>query len=409
MPKQRKSRVYTRQRGGVNRHYADFRDFTDVGGKQEALIADGERSATTDPDIAAHLASERVQVLEAKRHKKTILGVTKETTLAAFAAHHLIAKKQGGKVTDDWLEYAEKALSRAINFLGAERDLESIKVEDVRQWNNALHKTPNGRGGMMSSGTVRHNLNSLSNLFRRAISEGFVQLNPVAGLMEKPVPNCQEAQWLEIPDAALLLEAARLHRDLYSATAYPLIGTFLLTGGRCAEVLGLEVNDVSFDRQTITLRPNQWRRLKTKKARRSVPLWPQLEEILRPYVFGADGPPGTLLFPSRRMKHMENREAMISDFRKLLDSVAVQAGWDKGDIRSKQFRHTYCAARLQTLDAGKPVSQWTVATELGHKTPDMISEVYGHLGTFRHRTEVVEYRVEQHSDVLGERLSTLHI
>ena len=133
MPKQRKSRVYTRQRGGVNRYYADFRDFADVGGKQEALIADGERSATTDSDIAAHLCSERVQELEAKRRKTTILGVKKETTLAEFAAHHLVAKKQGGKVTDDWLEYAEIALSRAINFLGAERDLASVSVEDVRQ------------------------------------------------------------------------------------------------------------------------------------------------------------------------------------------------------------------------------------------------------------------------------------
>ena len=61
------------------------------------------------------------------------------------------------------------------------------------------------------------------------------------------------------------------------------MATFLLTGGRTSEVLGLELDDVSFQRQRITFRPNEWRRLKSKYSRRSVPLWPQLEEILRSY------------------------------------------------------------------------------------------------------------------------------
>ena len=33
-------------------------------------------------------------------------------------------------------------------------------------------------------------------------------------------------------------------------------------------------------------------------------------------------------------------------------AAAGRAGWAAGDIRSKMFRHTYCAARLQTLDQG---------------------------------------------------------
>ena len=54
--------------------------------------------------------------------------------------------------------------------------------------------------------------------------------------------------------------------------AYPLIATFLLTGGRRAEVLGLEIEDASFDRKTVTFRENQWRRLKTAGSHRVVPL-----------------------------------------------------------------------------------------------------------------------------------------
>ena len=48
--------------------------------------------------------------------------------------------------------------------------------------------------------------------------------------------------------------------------------------------------------------------------------------------------------------------------------------------RSKMFRHTYTAARLQTLDQGAPVSVYTVAKELGHGGETMVRRVYGHLG-----------------------------
>jgi len=92
---------------------------------------------------------------------------------------------------------------------------------------------------------------------------------------------------------------------------------------------------------------------------------------------------------------------------KLLDAVAVRAGWKAGEIRSKRFRHTYCAARIQTLDHGAPVSVYTVAREMGHGSMDMVERVYSHLGAIRHRSEQVEYRVEQHAAKLGDRLRAL--
>ena len=179
---------------------------------------------------------------------------------------------------------------------------------------------------------------------------------------------------------------------------YPLLATYLLTGGRETEVLGLEVGDVNFERKTITFRPNQWRRLKTDASHRTVPLWPQLEAILLTYLRSDYAPPiGGLLFPSRN-------GGMVTDFRKALDVVAQRAGWKRGEVRSKAFRHTYCAAQLQTLDAGASVSIYTVGKELGHGGDALVKRVYGHLGTVRHRAEAIEYRVEQHAGQLGERL-----
>jgi integrase len=151
----------------------------------------------------------------------------------------------------------------------------------------------------------------------------------------------------------------------------------------------------------VTFRPNAWRRLKTGTSHRSVPLWPQLREILERYL--AERPPGQLLFPSYRT----GQEAMLTDCRKLLDAVAERAGWKPGEIRSKMFRHTYCAARLQSLDQGSPVSAFTVGREMGHGGEMMVRRVYGHLGQVRHRAEVMEYRVEEYATKLGDRLEAL--
>src|SRR6266849_1481059 len=42
----KKSRIYWRERGGTKRAYADLRDYADVGGGREALVAEGDRKST---------------------------------------------------------------------------------------------------------------------------------------------------------------------------------------------------------------------------------------------------------------------------------------------------------------------------------------------------------------------------
>ncbi len=98
---------------------------------------------------------------------------------------------------------------------------------------------------------------------------------------------------------------------------------------------------------------------------------------------------------------------MLVDVRKLIDRIAVRAGWKAGELATRVFRHTFTAARLQTLDHGAPVSLYTVSRELGHGSEEMVRRVYAHLGTVRHRSEVVEYRIEQHEKALKDRLGAL--
>jgi len=394
--KRRKGRLYLK--GG--RYYGDFRD---LGGKLEALKSPGERLATTDHDIAAALAAERVKELESIKRGIALIGRGREEALGRFAQHHLERKAALNEATDWTMGMVQRQLERAVEFFGSNRPLTSLTVPEVQKWAEWLRETFGGRRGRtaLSDGAVRHHLNALSNLYRRAISEGKVPpgYNPVASWDRKPHGQPGEARWLEVHEAALLLEAAKTYQphDGYLAIGdlHAIVAASMLTGGRPGEVRGLAREDVNFERGTVTFRPHAWRRLKTETSWRVVQLWPQLEEILRAYLDGPHSPDSDLLFPSdhRRVRGSEG-PTMLTDIRGALDAVAEAAGWKPGEIRSYIFRHTYCAARLQTLDQGAPVSPYTVGRELGHGGDALVRRIYGHLGTVRHRSEVVEYRPE---------------
>ena len=106
---------------------------------------------------------------------------------------------------------AELFLRRAVEFFGAERDIASIGVTDVQAWVAHLLSAAHGPEAAAKPGTARHALNALSNLCRRAQSEGRVPpgFSLVSAMLDKPAGVRREARWLELPDAALLLESAR--------------------------------------------------------------------------------------------------------------------------------------------------------------------------------------------------------
>lgn len=413
-------RIYWRN----GRAYADLRAYSDVGGGREALSEPGQTWGTTDEATAEELFARRLEALRAERQKRA--GVTPKETrragLKRLAAEHLRRKKAAGQTTDSHLVDIEQRLGVAVEFFGAERDPRTIEASDVRAWVAKLSATDNGRGGTLAPVTVRNYLFALSGLYRRAQEGGYVPpgYNPVAALVEKPrAQPTRESAFFEVPDAALILEAARVVEKRAHGNATPglaaIVATFLLTGGRKAEVLGLDVDDVSFDRRKVYFRPNAHRGLKTRTSHRIVPLWPQLEEVLRAHMYGGDTPRASgLLFPSRA-------GGMVGDLRKSLDEVAQLA--DAAEIGTRAFRHTYCAARLQTVSRivrpgadpatdenpyeWVPVAKYTVQREMGHGGAALVDRVYGHVGESPHRSEVVEFRVEKHRSELGERLRAL--
>ncbi|MEX2530805.1 MAG: tyrosine-type recombinase/integrase [Gemmatimonadota bacterium] len=433
MSRQRKGRRKgSRNRGPQiywrnGRAYADFREYRKEGGGREALSEPGETWGTTDPGRAHALFARRLEELKGKRQGRSGAPRQRSTTLAELVRHHLILKAKAGKTSESHLSDLESRLAAAIKHFGAHRDPGTIVADDVRGWSEDL-----AEGGRRKPGTVRHYLNALSGLYGRAQEGLYVPpgYNPVSALQEKPTGYSRgEAKFFEVPEAALLLEAARiLDRDRGGdpgsqgnrATAtpglHPIVATFLLTGGRRAEVLGLEVEDVSFDRGILHFRPNPHRGLKTSTSVRTVPLWPQLRDILQTWLYERDAPRTSGLI----FTHADG--GMVGDLRKSLDQMGQLCGMEAGEVRTRAFRHTYCSARLQTvqriirpgMDPADEqawdyveVSRFQVQKEMGHGGAQLVDRIYGHAQRLPYRADVVEYQVEKHQEELESRLKAL--
>ena len=411
------------------RAYGDFRDYEDVGGGREALAIPGSTWGTKDEVTAKTLFDNRLNELLVRRRKHA--GVREEEeqsiTLVELVKDHLIKKSKAERTSHSHMMDLEHRLRTALEYFGEHRDPRTIKPDHVRDWGDVLAKD-----GSRKPGTVRHYLNALSGLYGRAIEGLYVKpgYNPVSALVEKPTGRWKgEAAFLEVADAALLLEAARTigkaerlmpGRDGNRVNAtpglYPIVATFLLTGGRFSEVMGLDVDDVSFDRGLVRFRPNPHRGLKTETSVRTVPLWPQLREVLQAWMYGAETPRTSgLLFPAPN-------GGMVRDIRKSLDAMAKLSGMEAGEIRTRRFRHTYCSTRLQTVQrilkpSREPddpdgweyveVARFQVQKEMGHGGGQLVDRIYGHAQGNPQRSDVVEYRVEKHREVLGDRCRSL--
>lgn len=438
MPRKRISRIYWR--GG--RAWADLRDFADVGGGRERLAPKGGTAATTDPALAEQLLNVRVAQLEERRKQQQRLGLEAGTELERMAAEHLVQMKTSGRYSPSWLAYCHVALTRAVTFFDqvqpasgglkgrklppGRRHLETITPPDVRAFTNWLRspavvdyererRGPKVRARKLKpfgEGSVREHLFALSGVFATAISDGLIPMgtNPVANLKHKPAVPESTTQLLEVDEIALLLEAARTFQPANTggrkplACAYELLATYVLTGGRDAEVLGLDVTDLDFERNEILIRGT-----KTKGSVRYVPMHPQLREVLLPYVRRLGRIHGPLFAsdrkPRRKLAAGENPPEFqrVTDWRGTLDQVAARAGFAPGSVRPRRFRVSYATHRC-TCDG---VSANEVRLEMGHTgSLSMLEKVYARAQRRSRRMgAVMEFRLNdldrrKHADVL---------
>jgi integrase len=370
------------QRNG--RWWADFRDFREYGGRQEPLKPPGEPFATKTKHVAESLLmvrlAELVGIREGERPRT-------DPVLVDYAEKYLRDRKLS--VSAGTLARERRSLYRVIQYFGAETRLSLIDADELREYWRDRREQRGYRGERIQVSTIRLELQTLGAMYAQAVREKAAARNPWADLGEgKPKRADSEAEWLEPGEARRLIDAGYDLLDVptsrLSAHLPVVVAVGLYTGGRRGEILGLLRRDVDFDLRVIHFRRNPHRDLKTKAAKRYVPLWPECEDRVRTWLENTEGPPTDLLFPSRAGGIIRNVD---EGFAAIVDRAKI----DKR-VTPHTLRHTFTAARLQTLDHGEPISPYTVARELGHSNIDMITKVYGHLMKNRHRSAVLEYR-----------------
>lgn len=375
--------IWCRERDGYWR--ADFRRFAHVGGGRESL-------GTRDRTAAEKRVGERLRELE-RLAEDARLERSGDRLLVEFAKAHLKAKRNevGSEKT---IKNNDRALRYLIDFVGKKARVSDVDV-------GTLEAFRDDRLRKVSAATVNQELSAVSSMLDRAVRQKIVPRNEA-----RHTPAAREGrverEWLEIDEGVALLRAAAELTASARSRAYPhlhaLLATFLLTGGRRLEVLGLDVEDLDFEPRAdghgrVHIRPNRWRGLgsgiKNDSSIRSVPLWPQLRRILHGHLERTGATSG-LLFPS----HMGG--GMLGDMRHALTTAANKAEIGK-HVTHHTLRHTYAAVRLQTVDAGEAVALYTVARELGHAGTKQIERTYGHV--LERRVRLSEVRFEE-ADVI---------
>lgn len=373
-----RSRIYWRNQGAFRRAYADLRD---LGGGQVALIAPGERRATTDPEVAEDLLRHRLTELQERKQNQVRVMIDPDADLATYALHHMRIMVESGSYSSGWLASTELYLARAVEFFIGQQDksafvatrkqrsrlLATIGVRDVSAYINWLRSLPNGRGATLSRQAIRHHLSALSRLFKRAISEGTLPMgqNPVAAVIDKPTVPPSTTRLLDVDELTLLLESARtLPRRGQGARqplecAYALIATLVLTGMREGEARRLRIQDLDFRAASIDVRGT-----KTRNSTRTVPMHPQLAEILWSHL--------KILGRSYGLVFSSHDGGILGRWAGTLDLVAARVGYLPGEIRTRMFRVSYATYRL-TCDG---VDVNSVRTELGHNSLAMLERVY---------------------------------
>ena len=260
-------------------------------------------------------------------------------TVAQLADEVVEAKRRDGRSLV-YLRDLRYRLSKFVQDFGA-RPIAGITVDELDDWLRALPYSPQSRTNYRTI---------VGLLFSYAESRGIIERNPILRTA-KPKLIDKAPEIFNVDELRALLEAAtRTAPDVLPMLA---IGAF--AGLREAEIRRLKWDEVD-----LTPRPNlphghiEVKAAKAKSARRRiVPIQPNLAGWLRPYA-GRSG------------------QVVPAGARRKLDRVRQEAGLAKWPQNG--LRHSFASYRLAAIhDAPR------VASELGHKNPQMLYSTYREL------------------------------
>lgn len=250
--------------------------------------------------------SDAIQVLRELKAELAKTGdlATSSVTLEAWSEHWLTERAK--KLAPNTVNGYRVAFRDYINPLLGKRKLDKLTPQDIKHLHDVIQETPKDKAlrslsdppedtELLSSTYALLVHNALSGSLKMAVREGKLSRN-VCELVDKPSKRHTTEEVLTLEEAIKLIGYLTTHPDGALWT------TYLLTGARRGEIIGLEVDrvmedhlDLSWQTQRITDRESapkdhEYRHIgkslylarpKSKAGWRTPPLVPELAELLR--------------------------------------------------------------------------------------------------------------------------------
>jgi integrase len=264
-------------------------------------------------------------------------------------------------------EYRALLEKYALTFFPEGTGLTELTPRTVADFIGWLVRRPNRSGGSLADSSVRNALKPLSACLATARREGLIRHNPAADATLPHRPRIEEHDEDRRPLsreqlAAFLAVVHPRHRLLFDFAAR--------TGLRASEVIGLDGRHLQLDGESPSVRVRQrYRRgrvgpIKTRYARRDVPLASDLVDELRALRVAADAP----VFTSSTGGRLD-RDNMLA---RVIKPAAqeLDASW----VGWHTFRHTCASILFAEGRNAVQVQRW-----LGHHSPSFTLDTYVHL------------------------------
>jgi integrase len=255
-------------------------------------------------------------------------------------------------------KYALRHFARSL-MLG---DIAPRGVADFIGW---LVKQPNGRGGTLSDKSVRNTLGPLMACLATAKREGLIRDNPAVGAALPHRPRIEEDD--ELPRPFPQIDGVET-MELVVALVHPshrlMFALLAATGLRRSELLALEVRHLHLSGASPHVKVRQrtrWQKgqgqvlgpLKSRYARRDLPISPELADRLAGHVAGREA--GALVFSGPSGRPYDPHHLHL----RVLVPACAEAGVEWAGFHT--FRHTVATRMFATGRNAVQVQHW-----LGH-------------------------------------------
>ena len=259
-----------------------------------------------------------------------------------------------------------------------DKKLRDISIADIQSYVAAR------KGSGISSRTINLELTFLRSLFKYAIQQSHVVMNPARDVTNLPPNDDQAEVWIPTEEEfqAFIDAAGATSNAKYLV---PWLWFRAFTGTRPSESLFVEWSDIDFNRNQIEIRPKPGNPLKNRR-KRSIPLHPELKPIL-------------LAWQAEWQKlyaHRKEKYAWKPAFQHLMKDhdwvfINPECHAARADGFGRSFREARRTAKLPRFNQYTTrhyfasqcimhgISLYTIARWMGHKNTRMLEEVYAHL------------------------------